>query len=157
MYLCSHPIFVCVVKGMKPSICASHITGLCTTSRYEWVIYKCVFNIHLMVFSCYMYRIPTFQRKELSFIGSGSLLFPHEYTDEGRDAEGVEDLPVYECEKRSFPYSIMPSSFVWNVRYLTCTIIELVNKMKYACFCFVRKINLYFKGTPDLHQGGNYK
>ena len=24
-------------------------------------------------------------------------------------------------------------------------------------FCFVQKINLYFKGTPDLHQGGNYK
>ena len=78
----------------------------------------------------------TFQTKELSFIGSGSLLFPHEYTGEGRDAEGVEDLPVYECEKRSFPYSIMPSSFVWNVRYLTCTIIELVNKMKYACYWF---------------------
>jgi hypothetical protein len=24
-------------------------------------------------------------------------------------------------------------------------------------FCFVQKINLYFEGTPDLHQGGNYK
>ena len=24
-------------------------------------------------------------------------------------------------------------------------------------FCLVQKINLYFKGTPDLHQGGNYK
>jgi len=25
-------------------------------------------------------------------------------------------------------------------------------------FCyFVQKINLYFKGTPDLHQGGNHK
>ena len=23
--------------------------------------------------------------------------------------------------------------------------------------CFVQKINLYFKGTPDLYQGGNYK
>ena len=79
-------------------------------------------------------------------------------------------LPVYEYGKRSFPYSIMLSSFVWNVRYLTCTIIELVNKMKYASFwffsflsffflffCFEQKINLYFKGTPVLYQGGNYK
>jgi hypothetical protein len=58
----------------------------------------------------------------------------------------------------------MLSSFVWNIRYLTCTIIELANTMKYACFgffsflsfflflffYFVQKINLYFKGTPGL-------
>ena len=35
---------------------------------------------------CIGYR--TFQTKELSFIGSGKLLYPHEYTAEGRDAEG---------------------------------------------------------------------
>jgi hypothetical protein len=29
--------------------------------------------------------------------------------------------------------------------------------LSFSCFCFVQKINLYFKGTPDLHQGGNYK
>jgi hypothetical protein len=86
----------------------------------------------------------TFQTKELSFIGYGRLLFPHEYTGEGRDAEGVEPLPVYECGKRSFPYSLMLSSFVWNVRYLTCTIIELVNKIKYTCCWFFSFLSFFF-------------
>jgi hypothetical protein len=48
----------------------------------------------------------TFQTKELSFIGSGRFLFPHEYTGVGRE---------------------------------------------------VQNINLCFKGTPELHEGGNYK
>ena len=37
----------------------------------------------------------TFQTKELSFIGSGRLLFPHEYTGEGRDAETRAEKKVF--------------------------------------------------------------
>ena len=43
---------------------------------------------------CIGYR--TFQTKELSFIESERLLFPHEYKSEDRDAEGVE---AFTCER----------------------------------------------------------
>ena len=90
---------------------------------------------------CIGYR--TFQTKELSFIGSGSLFIPHEYTSEGRDAEGVEPFTCERVRKKNLPYFIMLNSFVWNVRYLTWTMIELVNKMKYACFWFFRFLSFF--------------
>lgn len=74
----------------------------------------------------------------------------------------------HECVKRSFQYSIMLSSFVWHVRYLTCKIIELVNRMNYACFWFFSFLSICFsfifvfallctENLFDMHQGGNYK
>jgi hypothetical protein len=45
--------------------------------------------------------------------------------------------------KKNLPYFIMLNSFVWNVRYLTWTMIELVNKMKYACFWFFRFLSFF--------------
>jgi hypothetical protein len=59
---------------------------------------------------CIGYR--TFQTKELSFIGSGRLLFPHEYTGEGRDGEGIELYLCTSAEKEAFHILLMLSSFV---------------------------------------------
>ena len=110
-----------IVKPLNSENHVIHIT-------YHSILFRKQFTL------CIGYR--TFQTKELSFIGSGRLLFPHEYKSEDRDAEDVEAFTCERVRKRSFPYFLMLSSFVWNVRYLTCTMIELVNKMKYACFWF---------------------
>jgi hypothetical protein len=40
------------------------------------------------------------ETKELSFIGSGKLFFPHEYTGEGRDAESVETFTCVRARKK---------------------------------------------------------
>ena len=69
---------------------------------------------------CIGYR--TFPTKELSFIGSGRLLFPHEYTSEGRDAEGVEPFAGERVRKKKL-------SIFYNAQFfcLKCTVSNLDN------------------------------
>jgi hypothetical protein len=61
----------------------------------------------------------TFQTKEMSFIGSGRLLFPHEYTGEGRDVEAFTCVRV---RKKKL-------SIFYNGQFfcLKCTVSNLYN------------------------------
>ena len=59
-----------------------------TLKLIYWLIYLQSI-VHFQTISSIMHRMRTFQTKELSFIWSGRLIFPHEYTGEGQDAEGL--------------------------------------------------------------------
>ena len=73
-------------------------------------------------------------------------------------------LPVYECGKRSFPYSINAQFFClkytisnlynnWTCKYNEICmfwVFQFSFFFSFFFFYFVQKINLYFKGTPGL-------
>ena len=92
-----------------------------------------------------LYKLDTVHFKEnCPLLDLGGFFFRTRTQVKAETSKASRPLSVYECGKRSFPYSIMLSSFVWNVRYLTCTTIELVTKLKYACFWFFSILSFFF-------------
>jgi hypothetical protein len=73
----------------------------------------------MLYFLFYLFSIGyrTFQTKELFFIGSERLLFPHEYTGEGRDPEVVEAFTCVRVRKKNL-------SIFYNAQFfcLKCTV-----------------------------------
>jgi hypothetical protein len=96
-----------IVKPLNSENHGIHIT-------YHSILFRKQFTL------CIGYR--TFQRKELSFIGSGRLLFPHEYKSEDRDAEDVEAFTCERVRKKNLSIFVNAQFFC-----LKCTVSNLDN------------------------------